>query len=136
VRWTLSVISLAARQIGYHVWLNPCYCSFSEKLGGIEMKIFAATAFALLGLIVAAPAWAQTPGDNPVINAYRQQGGGGTPTDNFMYNAYQQHGPGTPTDNFITQMMSPRPNSGISPYGQNDPSPSRSWRPYDLNDDQ
>jgi hypothetical protein len=83
------------------------------------MKIFAATAFALLGLIVATPAWAQTPGDNPVINAYRQHGPG-TPTDNFMYNAYQQHGPGTPTDNFMQQMISPRQNSSINPYGQND----------------
>jgi hypothetical protein len=70
------------------------------------MKIFQVSAFVLLGLI-AAPAWAQTPDDNPVINAYRQQGGGGTPTDNFMYNAYQRHGPGTPTDNFMQDMMSP-----------------------------
>lgn len=37
---------------------------------------------ALLGLVVmAAPAWAQTtPGDNPVINAYRQHDGAQTPT--------------------------------------------------------
>ena len=99
------------------------------------MKIFAATAFALLGLIVVAPALAQTPDDNPVINAYRQQGGGGTPTDNFMYNAYQQHGPGTPGDNFIQQMVSRRPNSSINPYGQNDQiSPRRDSNPYGQDD--
>lgn len=86
------------------------------------MKIFAA-AFALLGLIVAAPAEAQTPDDNPVINAYRQQGAGGTPTDNFMYNANQRHGPGTPTDNFMQDMSNAyqqqgrnRPGSLINPY--------------------
>jgi hypothetical protein len=82
------------------------------QYGGIEMKI-AASAFALFGLIIAAPAWAQTPDDNPVINAYRQHGSNGLPDDNFIYNAYQRHPFGTPDDNFVQDMMSPRPNSGI-----------------------
>jgi hypothetical protein len=71
------------------------------------MKTRATTAFVLISFAVAPPAWAQTPDDNPVINAYRQQGGGGTPTDNFMYNSYQRYGPGTPDDNFMQNMMSP-----------------------------
>ena len=86
------------------------------------MRMITATAFAVFNLLIAGSALAQTPDDNPVINAYRQQGGGGTPTDNFMYNGNQQYGPGTPTDNFVQHMMSPHQDSG---YGQNgDPNAS------------
>jgi hypothetical protein len=100
------------------------------------MKTRATTAFVLISFAVAPPAWAQTPDDNPMINAYRQQGGGGTPTDNFMYNSDQQYGPGTPDNNFMQNMMSPlqqygagmpdedmmspRPNGGIHQDDQND----------------
>ena len=100
------------------------------------MKTRATTAFVLISFAVAPPAWAQTPDDNPMINAYRQQGGGGTPTDNFMYNSDQQYGPGTPDNNFMQNMMSPlqqygagmpdedmmspRPNDGIHQDDQND----------------
>ena len=49
------------------------------------------TVFAVLGVIAAAPAWARTLDDNPVINSYRQHPGVGG----------QRHGPETPDDNFM-----------------------------------
>jgi hypothetical protein len=60
------------------------------------------TVFVVLGVIAAAPAWARTLDDNPVINSYRQHPGvGGTHESNFMSDAYQRHGPGTHDDNFM-----------------------------------
>jgi hypothetical protein len=60
------------------------------------------TVFVVLGVVAAAPAWAHTPDDNPVINSYRQYPGvSGTRESNFMSDAYQRLGPVTPDDNFM-----------------------------------
>jgi hypothetical protein len=64
-------------------------------------------AFIMLGFVGVVPVLAQTPDDNPMINAY-QRDRSRLPDDNFMHNGYERKGYGTPDDNFVQDLMSSR----------------------------
>jgi hypothetical protein len=64
-------------------------------------------ALILLSFTSVMPALAQTPDDNPMINAY-QQDRSRLPDDNFMHNGYERKGYGAPDDNFMRDLASPR----------------------------
>jgi len=84
---------------------------------GDPMK-FATILFALFALTISA--WAQTPDDNPMINAYRHSNG--LPDDNFMRNGYERYPSRLPDDNFVTHMMSPPRSDYRSNFDFNPPS--------------
>jgi hypothetical protein len=62
-------------------------------------------ALILLSFINVMAASAQTPDDNPMIDAYRRDHSR-LPDDNFMHNGYERKGYGTPDDNFMRDLMS------------------------------
>jgi hypothetical protein len=74
-------------------------CDLTTKGGYSMLKSLFLTS-ALFAIIPAAQA--QTPDDNPVIDAYRHSNG--LPDDNFMHNGYERYPSRLPDDNFMTNM--------------------------------